>query len=781
MPSAWRNTLLSLAIAATQGTRAADSPDVPGGGADESDALAQIVVTARKHEELAQETPVALEVVTAEDIQVRSLANLVELGQFTPNVNFSQAAEEMGSPVAAAFFIRGVGQLDFTPTSEPGVGLYIDNVYIARAPGAVLDLAAVQQVEILKGPQGTLFGKNAIGGAINVTTAAPDFGQLSGGGSLTMGDWGRRNADLVLNVPMGPAAAARLDVGYRGDDGFVQRPNTGATTGADDTDIVHLKVLARPGEDTEVTATADYTRTGAMAPTQYIAAFDPTGTPVVPLWNALVGIPAGHPLNAATSLSPNDRTDLGTGTDYTYYHGGGGGLQLDHEMHAWHVRWISAYRSLYSRNQRDSDGSPASYNQDDYLDQQHQWSQEIDLTGTSAAGQLHWTLGAYYFREIGDGHYQADIASGLYGALEALPGAIIPLGPYTCPGGPACAGGSGNPLNVLFDADLLNILHARSRSTALFGDLEWALGPRLSFFGGVRYTQDVKSYAVSVERLASDAWLVPPTAPPQQSWSNWSPQLGLKWQRAPDQMLYATVSEGYKAGGFNPRPGDETAALTPYDPEQLWAYELGAKSEFAQHRVRWNSALFDYDYRNMQLLAAATVNNGTVPTEIITNVGHARLYGGETELAVVPTPALTLKTALGYLDAHYLESAFAITGISQDTPLQKAPRFTGSAAAEYLWNLSRSSLLLRADCAYTAANFPDVRATADLEQHAYALMNSRIAWTGLRQRWSAALYAKNLLDRHYALNGFDARATQDSLYVVPGTPREVGVQVAAHF
>jgi len=454
---------------------------------------------------------------------------------------------------------------------------------------------------------------------------------------------------------------------------------------------------------------------------------------------------------------------------------------LDHEFESWKIRVVSAYRVLYSRNQRDGDGSPAPYDQNDYVDHQHQWSEEIDVSGKALNRRLRWTLGAYYFREQADSIYRLSIAGGLYQALERLPGAVIPLGAFGCPGGPACAGGAGNPLNIAFDLDLSDRLHARSRSSALFGDVEWEFRPHFSAYAGLRCTVDAKGYTVSIARQQSHTFLVDPTAPPNKSWNNWSPQLGLKWQGTEHIMAYASVAEGYKAGGFNPRPGDDTAARTPFDPEQLWAVELGVKTDLLGQRLRWNTSLFDYDYRRLQLLAAAVVNGATVPSEVIKNVGRARLRGAETELMTAATDALSLQASIGYLDAHYRDSAFAITGISASTPLQKAPKWSATAAAEYALHASAGTLVLRADCAYVGTNFPDVRATATLEQHAHALVNGRVAWTGAGDRWMVALYARNLFDKHYTQNGFDARQTQDSIIVIPSPPRELGLQLKKEF
>jgi iron complex outermembrane receptor protein len=168
-----------------------------------------------------------------------------------------------------------------------------------------------------------------------------------------------------------------------------------------------------------------------------------------------------------------------------------------------------------------------------------------------------------------------------------------------------------------------------------------------------------------------------------------------------------------------------------------------------------------------------------VTTEVIDNVGKARLYGIDTDVAAAVTEHLSLQAAMGYLRAYYLDSAFAITGIERNTPLPKAPKWTGSAAVEYRLSVEGGGVTLRADYGFTSANYPDVRATPALKQKAHGVVNARVAWASRDERWDVALYDKNAFDTHYIQNGFDARDTQGSILVVPNDPREIGLEVGA--
>lgn len=743
--------------------------------------LDEIVVTARKRAERAQETPVAMAVVTADEIRERNLLALTDVGSFTPNVSLSAGSADVGGAANAVFFIRGIGQSDYAPTADPGLGLYVDGVYLGRSQGAVLELTDIERIEILKGPQGTLFGKNTMGGALNITTRRP-VDRFEGSVGVMFGEDDRVNVDADLNLPLADSTAARFALSHRSQDGFQRRVLVGDRVGEEGTTVARAKLQFLPTPQTNVLLSADYTRIDADANTAYNPVNDPRG--LVSIWNLLVGIPSGNPVDPATS-SADPRATYGTGSFHLDFEGGGASVHVEHQFERAMLRSITAYRQFDSRNQRDNDGGPGDFGQLDYRDEQWQLSQEFNLVGSSFDGRLDYTLGVYYFGEESESRWYSYLARGTFEALEGLPGPLFPLDPaVSCPPPPGipapCAGGAGNPLNVVLDVALLIAPNVETQSYAAFFEGEWHFTDALSAFAGIRYTRDEKDYTFWSLRLGSGTYQVPETIV-RKTWDDISPRIGLKYQPAENVMLYATVAQGFKSGGFNARPGSVTVAQRPYDPEELWSYEVGFKSELGGRRVRLNGAAFFYDYEDMQLYANGVVPDSPSPVQFIDNIGEARLWGAELDLIARLTSRFSVSGSVGYLNAKYREAATNITGVTTSTKLPKAPEWSATAAAEYVVPFSAGSLALRADYSYVGTNYPDARNTPALKQEAHSLVNARIGWTSRDEHWTVSAYARNLFDEKFVANGFDVWEFTGTVIAIPSEPREVGLHVIRRF
>ncbi len=740
--------------------------------------IQEIVVTARKKEENLQDVPIAVKTYTGENLREQGLSSIVDVGDFTPNVKFESGTTDVGGAANATLFIRGIGQLDYSPTIDMGVGLYVDGVYLGRAQGGVLELADIQSIEILKGPQGTLFGKNTMGGAINVTTSMPEF-ELGGSAAITVGEDERFNLDGDINLPLGEKLAMRVSASYRSQEGYVNRPLVGDKVGDEGTFVGRAKFLYEPSENTSVLLSFDYTKIDAQANTALTALNQPTN--LAALWNAFVGIPGGTPVGPQFT-SPDLETSFGTGSSQLDYEGGGVSLRIDHDFGGVSGRSITAYRTFDSRNQRDNDSSPVDFGQLDYADEQWQFSQEFNLFGTLFNDSLSYTAGLYYFQEDADSAWTVNLAPGLYQAFEALPGPIFPLVPgTTCPNADPmipCAGGAGNPLNVGFDIGGQLLPQIDAKSYAAFLELEWQLSDTVTAIAGGRITHDEKDYSYLQTRFVSGIPTVPLTTT-SESWTNFSPRLGLTFKPGDDLLLYATFSGGYKAGGFNGRPANPTVAQLAFDPEKLWAYEVGFKSDLMNRRVRLNGAAFFYDYKNMQLQANDLVGNQTV--QVIDNVGSAELWGVELDMQWLIAEGLTFYGSAAYLNAEYKETQEQITGVALDTKLAKTPEWTATAALEYRAMVMNGEGLLRVDYSYTDESFADVRNTPQLRQKAHSLVNARAAWTTPNETFTIAAYGKNIFDERFVLNGFDVSIATGSIIVIPNQPRELGVQGIVRF
>ncbi|HPE31442.1 MAG TPA: TonB-dependent receptor, partial [Parvularculaceae bacterium] len=622
-------TTTALALIAGGAAFAATDAAAQSGGLD------QIVVTARKKEESLQDVPVAITALGGPELERRNLFTMTDLGNFLPNAKFEAGTTDVGGAANATFFIRGIGQLDYAPTTDPGVGLYVDGVFFGRVQGAVMELADIDRIEVLKGPQGTLFGKNTMGGAINVTTKQPDS-EFGGMASVTVGEDHRLNFDGSVNVPLSENLASRFSIATRSQDGFVRQPySTRERAGEEGTIVARGSFLYTPSDATEISLALDYTNIDAESNIAIPIYNDPAN--LAALWNAFVGFPSNTPLSVAYQ-SDDLRLSYGTGSNQLNYKGGGVSLKIDHDFGETQFRSISAYRRFNSRNQRDNDGSPVDFGQLDYRDKQWQVSQEFNLFGDLFTERLRYTAGLYFFHEEADSNWFVGLAPGLYEAFEALPGPIFPALPTsTCPPvGPTdiCAGGAGNPINFGFDIAGTLTPQVNATSYAAFTELEFDLTDQLTLIAGGRITYDKKHYSYEQVALASGFPTVPLTTI-DKNWTDFSPRISLTYTPADDLLFYATVSSGYKAGGFNGRPVNPAVAQTPFDPEKVWSYEIGSKADLANGRLRLNTAGFYYDYQDMQLQANDLIGNQTV--QVIDNVGKARIWGVEVDATALLT------------------------------------------------------------------------------------------------------------------------------------------------
>lgn len=780
----WSAIAASVAVMLGPWTATLAQSSAPSG----TSALEEIVVTARKRSERLQQTPITVTAVTAEELDARNFSSITDLGASIPNISLTAGSTDVGGAANAVFFIRGIGQLDYAATADPGIGVYVDGVYLGRAQGAVMELADIKQVEILKGPQGTLFGKNTMGGALNITTKDPDrkFGGLVG---ITGGEDSRLNGDLELTGPVSETIAGRISAAYRSKDGFQKRPYAPDkdASGAEGTTVVRGKLSWTPSEHTTIMLAGDYTNMDAAANLTWVKenfnTWPPTLGNLITFWNALIGTAPGNTPYTAAVTSSDPRVDNGTYPNRLRFKGGGASLRGEWQLDPLLMRSISAYRTFDSRNQRDMDGSPLNFGYVDYRDHQWQLSQEFDFIGKAFEGRLDWTAGVYYFHEAAVSNWLVGLAPGLYQAIQSLPAAVLALGPYSCPNAnplTPCAGGAGNPVNLVFDTTSIYRPTVKTDSYAVFTELEWHFTDRLSAITGARYSHDWREFSFSKLGLGSGLMLIGPSEA-SKSWSDTSPRVGLKLQATPDVLYYLTLSKGYKAGGFTARPADTASARVPYDPEEVWAIEAGIKSDLLQRRLRLNAAAFAYRYRNLQMQANQVPPGGVSPVQYIDNIGKARVWGAESDLTFLATDRLTLYADVGYLNSRYLEASATLTGVGLDTPMPKAPKWSATGAIQYLQPLDAGSLMFRIEYAYASKMYNEARATEALATEAHGLLGGRLGWTATDGGWSVAAYGKNILDKKYVANGFDLTGPVGYTLAIPSAPRELGVQITRKF
>lgn len=753
--------------------QSAGRPSRQEGGADAGRnglALDEITVTARRREESLQSTPVAVTALTGEALEVRAAETVDAVSQFVPNVQFDGAAALSGGAYNATVFIRGMGQNDFAIFSDPGVAMYVDGVYLGRSIGGIMDAVGLERVEVLRGPQGTLFGRNTIGGAINIISAQPTP-ELEGELSVTFGRFDRFDARGVLNLPISENFLTRWTVARVSRDGYARRLTDGADLGDRDGLIGRVQAQWIASDTVDVSLAIDATRVRQNSAPLTLIDVTPTGTPFLNLYNALVAPNLGI-------TAPNGQSTVNaswiTGDIDTTYAGAPSVNDLDTRGAALTVNWeagpvsvksITAYRELEALFIRDGDNTPFTYRETVNDDDQDQFSQELQFSGTAFNDRLNWLVGAYYFDEDAVEFGKANLAIGTFAALESL---VLPAGTTWCglPGPnprpiaecppPLRFGGAGNPNNVGVDVGVDLFTRVANESIALFGQATLQLTDRLSTTFGLRWTEDRKTLQLIHRREASGAYVV--GAPGTQDtfrddWSELTPKLGLEFQVTPDALLYASYARGFKSGGFNGRPLTSIQeVLTPYDPEIVDSYEIGAKTRWFDRRMTANLALFFNDYKDMQLTINAT------PQNFVRNAGEAEIKGGELEIVSLLAPGLELNFAAGYLDAKYTELdpqlATLNPPLTLDKELVKAPEWTLSTGLQYAFPVGAAgTMTLRGDWSYKSRVHHDVFNDPRLVQPAFDIVNAYVAFETADSRWNIALYGTNLTDERYRISG----------------------------
>ncbi len=773
------------------------SSDVARDEATSDLAVQEITVTARRRQESLQTTPVAVTALTGDALQSRAAETVDALSQYVPNLQFDGAAALSGGAYNATIFIRGIGQNDFAIFSDPGAAMYIDGVYLGRSIGGIMDAVDLERVEVLRGPQGTLFGRNTIGGAVNIISKQPED-TLGGEVSVTGGRFSRFDAKGTLNLPLSDTLLTRWTVARLTQDGYARRLTDGKDLGDKDALVGRMQALWKASDSVDVSLSLDGTRVRQNSAPLTLIDVTATGTPFLNLYNSLVapnlGITApngARTVNSSWITGDIDTTYAGARSVNTL-DTRGGALTVDWDLGPASVKSITAYRTLDALFIRDGDNTPFTYRETVNDDEQHQFSQEVQLAGVSFDDRLNWLFGAYYFDEKARENGKANLAIGTFAALQAL---NLPAGTTWCglPGAnprpiaacppPLRFGGAGNPANIGVDLGVNLFTRVENQSTAFFGQGTYKLTDKLSTTLGLRWTRDTKELQLIHRREASGAYVV--GAPGTQDtfrddWSQVTPKVGLEFQATQDAMFYASYAKGYKSGGFNGRPLSSIAeVLTPYNPETVKSYEVGAKTGWFDRRMTANLAVFYNDYKDMQLTINAT------PQNFVRNAGAAEIQGAELEIVSRIARGLDFNVSAGYLDAKYTELdpqlATLNPPLTRAMHLVKAPEWTLSSGLQYAFAVGAAgNITMRADWSYKSRVYQDVFNDARLVQPAYDLVNAYVAFATPDERWQVAVFGTNLADERYTLSGNSSLGfgLAESTYAAP---REWGATLRYRF
>ena len=709
----------------------AQAPRQPAASPDQDLQIAEVIVTARRRAESLQDVPVSVSALDADRIVQLQAENITGLQNAVPNLYMDR-----GDGANTVIYVRGIGQNDSLAFADAGVGVYVDDVFIARSQAAFLDLFDVERVEVLRGPQGTLYGRNTIGGAVKFVSAEPpeQFGLYVEAGG---GNFGYQALKARLGGPFSDDLRGKIAVAAIQRDGYA----TNTVDGQDDGDtqsIAWRGTLAyTPTDSTRISLSVDGKRDrpdtsrSPVRETSVTGFADPVGAPFTPTTFPAATNPYRVDVNA------NDMSDL-TAWGVTLK----AGVDLSD---AWSLESITSYRDMDFDLALDTDGSPLPILDILVLQDQDQFSQELRATYDAHDG-LTAVAGLYYFHD------------------DDLTFSGVDNGSLSVFGFPVTAFG-------LATSSLADT-HQTTESMAAFADASYDLTQKLTLSAGVRYTYEEKESRRRFENFFDPAISVVENTPPflsgvgvpgntltgKANFDAVTPRLSISYRASDDAMLYASASRGFKSGGFDGR-GTTDFGFQPFDPETVWGYELGLKSTLADGRVIANAALFYNDYQDLQVTSfGADPVSGTF-VSLFTNAAKARTQGAELELTARATAALTLNAAVGYLDAKYEEFNTLVGGVVTDVSdreMANAPEWTASLGLTYEHRLSPMLLgTVHVDGAYRGKTYTEITASEVLAQDSYTLANAFVSVRTDDDRWELRAGAQNLTDEKVRVQGFN--------------------------
>ena len=800
--------------------------------------IATIVVTARKVSESLQSTPVAVSAFGGDTLTDQQIVGIQELQAITPNITFSSAVAQPGS---STVFIRGQGSSDGLIAIDQAVGVYLDGVYAARSTGGATDLLDVSRVEVLRGPQGTLFGRNTTGGAINIIANRPTD-EFEGSARVDYGNYNNFLAQGVLNLPITTGVAVRAAFQHRDRDGFGRNVALDRPLGDLNSEFGRLSVLIEPeGSSLSALFTGDFskfdnsgelvgllsynptlsTNTPSFGPNPTISPFLPTellaaacgtqpipaGLPpatagflgglkagAIPLCPAVTPVPSPVGTYALGGVNnPGFYNQVGNvpafGQNETY----GASAVIEYEFSpAATIKSTTAWRGVQLSSLTDNDGTPYQFsggrapvpgnriNQD-------QFSQELQLTGD--LGSFEYLLGGFYFVENGTDNSDS--------------GSLFPLSPS---------------INTIDSV-------VRNESIAVFGQVIFELTDSVRLTGGLRYTEDQRELIlrnrdtnVLTGVVTSSLFLPGPDgtilddlrdgdpADPfrasfDRSFNYWSYLLSADWQAADNLFFYAKTSRSQRSGGLNTRAVAGGIPQVGFDPEIVTDYEVGAKIDLLDRRVRLNLAAFNADIDNLQRNVIG-VGNGRLVSGV-ENAAAATIRGFEAELTIAPTAGLTFGGNFGYTDAQYNEFINLDGSDWSGAEFAYTPEVTLAIFGDYSVDVGPGTLKLHADYSWRSEAFANsiqasapqrvgrteaqiqelndaLQATATIPS--YGLLNARIAYEFNDPQIEVAVFGRNITEEQYfsRLLAVQGTALGFTSYM-PGDPRTYGVSLSVKF
>ncbi len=580
--------------------------------AEEADS-GEIIVTARRRVESLQDTPVAMTAINAAMMENKAAVNIGDLTGAAPNLLITN---QNSGAAAANLSIRGLTYADIEKSQEPTVGVVVDGVFIGTSTGQFFDFFDIEQIEVLRGPQGTLFGRNTIGGVINIRRSRPT-GEFGGKIEASYGKFGSLATRAVVNVPLidGDGLAAKFFYFHNDTDGWYKQGQTGERRGFANNENFGASFLVKP---------ADSGFDALLTVEKQIQKFDPVVSNLTNSTELFCG------LIAPVECNRNGTSDLYTVfglPNVSNYTAPSVTLEMNYDLGGVKLTSVSGYRKSTENQTQDFDASSTDLYYVRRQQNYEQWSQELRAAG-KLGDAFDYVAGVYYFKST----YNLTQHTRLFAFNPAVDPTVIDTNPQQVQG--------------------------KTRSVAIFGDFNWAFADtfRLSFGG--RYTKDKKSL--------TNAFGGVQIGQGSDSFKKFTPKVGIDWRPNDDTMLYASWSRGYRSGGFSPRAGSPASASNSYQPETVDSYEVGTKLDLLDRRLQLNLAGFVSKYKDLQqnntlFCATCATQNETITS----NVGSATIKGFEMDFTARPAEGLRITGSLGILDSKF--KGFIVGGISPIT------------------------------------------------------------------------------------------------------------------
>lgn len=718
--------------------------------------IADIVVTALKRSESAQAVPASVSVLGDSQLDKLKIDNSAQIAAQIPNVQVQMPYGET-QPVYA---IRGIAATDYSPIQHSPIAMYQDEVYRGVPALQATPLYDIERIEVLRGPQGTLYGKNTTGGAVNFITKRPNLNDASGYLTIGAGDYDRIEAKGAVEAPI---IADRLAIraAFYGQkvDGYVRNRNSnGVDQSSIDDRSGRITLLAKPSDDLELLLRLQHTRGNGSGPGSGQRNIGPDG----------IGF----------SGVTND--DLGFWETRSEF---GGSNRLRNSLASLTLNWdvsadvavtsISSYQTGSWEVREDADGTPLNVSTNRYASNVKQWAQELRVSNDDI-NRFSWIAGIYASGE----RIRATLD---YRFLYNLAGDnLFPNGVNDCFD------------DFLTGCRLVNNLNQERKSYAGFLHTTFDISERLNLTAGARYTREkavMRRYsadiyyfdpAVDQEFLAFNT--IPgdgsPSLPRQSNVdAKWGGSLGLNYTIEAGKMLYATFSTAFRSGAYNGQAFYAPGEVNYVKPERLNSYEIGFKTSFLNNALRLNGAVFHYDYRNQQFIDV----NSTSFLQTLVNAPKSRIRGAELEISARPVDPLIFNIGIGYLDAKYKE--LVLRGIDYaGNQMITAPNWKVNGSVDWTFlEEPVGDFALHFDAVYTGRQYYDAPNTSNIAQRGYGLVNGRLSFDAAGDSFSAGIWVRNITNRKYYSYGYAEQAIVGFDYVQRGMPRMWGADLTIRF